>query len=209
MTTSNASARVGSHGGQQLLDQSCFAPGPHTRIRPSESSSVIFSMSPCPRRQPDGCRYDDSASPGQECGPPRRPRCSSALPAPIRASRCGRCGRTAVSDSRRFRSSSRPSSGIARVDFLFDGNGRGDARYQVYVGFVHLAQELPRVGRKALHIAALSLGEYRVESQRRFSLSPKVPSPPPVCRAVSRRRCSSGCGPGPFYIYAVFVSHGE
>ena len=65
-------------------------------------------------------------------------------------------------------------TGIARIDLLFDGDGRSDARDQVHVGFGDLAQELPGIGREALDIASLSLGEDRVESQRRFARARKT-----------------------------------
>jgi hypothetical protein len=49
---------------------------------------------------------------------------------------------------------------------LLDGDGRRQALDQVHVGLFHQLQELPRVGRQALHIAALALGVERVEGQR-------------------------------------------
>ena len=58
---------------------------------------------------------------------------------------------------------------IARVDLLLDGDGRRDPRDEVDVGLVDLAQKLPGVGRQALHVAALPLGEDRVEGQGRFA----------------------------------------
>ena len=65
-------------------------------------------------------------------------------------------------------------TGIARVDLLFDGDGRRDARDDVHVWFVDFAQKLPGIGRKALDVAALSLGEDGVEGQRRFSRTRKA-----------------------------------
>ena len=58
---------------------------------------------------------------------------------------------------------------VARVDLLLDGDGRRDPRDEVDVGLVDLAQKLPGVGRQALHVAALPLGEDRVEGQGRFA----------------------------------------
>ncbi|OQC05044.1 MAG: hypothetical protein BWX79_02369 [Alphaproteobacteria bacterium ADurb.Bin100] len=58
--------------------------------------------------------------------------------------------------------------GGARVvagGLLFDGDRRGESLDQVHVGLVHQLQELPCVGGKALHIAALALGVERVERQ--------------------------------------------
>ncbi len=40
---------------------------------------------------------------------------------------------------------------------------------EVHVGLVHLAQELPRVGRQRLHVATLALGEDRVEGEARLA----------------------------------------
>lgn len=65
-------------------------------------------------------------------------------------------------------------TGVARIDLLFDGDGRRDARDDVHVGFVDFAQKLPGIGRKALDVAALSLGEDGVEGQRRFSRTRKA-----------------------------------
>ena len=39
--------------------------------------------------------------------------------------------------------------------FLFDRNGGRQAFDQIYIGLVHELQELPRVGRQRLDIAAL------------------------------------------------------
>ena len=47
---------------------------------------------------------------------------------------------------------------VAGVDFLFDGYGRGESVDKIHFRFLHLAEELPGVGRKALHVAALPLG---------------------------------------------------
>ena len=34
---------------------------------------------------------------------------------------------------------------IGSIDFLFDGDGRGDAVYPVAIGLLHLPEELPRI----------------------------------------------------------------
>ena len=52
---------------------------------------------------------------------------------------------------------------------LVYGDGRREAVYVVHVRFVHLAEELPGVGREALDVAALSLGVDGVEGQGRFA----------------------------------------
>ena len=62
--------------------------------------------------------------------------------------------------------------GGARVfvhGFLFDGNHRAKACNLVDIGALHAADELACVGRKTLHVAALSLGINRVEGQRRLA----------------------------------------
>ena len=48
---------------------------------------------------------------------------------------------------------------------LVDGDRWGQAVDRVEVGFVHLAEELTSVARKALNIAALALGVDGVEGQ--------------------------------------------
>ena len=57
-------------------------------------------------------------------------------------------------------------AGIARDDFLLDGDGRGKAFDKVYLRLRHSAQELAGVGRKALDVPALPFGVKRVEGQR-------------------------------------------
>ena len=49
---------------------------------------------------------------------------------------------------------------------LLDGDGRRQALDEVDVGLFHQLQELPRVGRERLDIAALALGVERVEGER-------------------------------------------
>ena len=52
---------------------------------------------------------------------------------------------------------------------LVDRDRRGQALDRIDVGLVHLAQELPRVGRQRLHVAALALGIDRVEGKARLT----------------------------------------
>ena len=54
---------------------------------------------------------------------------------------------------------------------LFDGNRRRQALDQVHVRLLHQLQELPRVGRERLDVAALAFGVQRVESERGFARS--------------------------------------
>ena len=54
---------------------------------------------------------------------------------------------------------------VAAGGLLVDGDGRGQAVDEVDVGLVHLAEELPGVGRQRLDVPALALGEDRVERQ--------------------------------------------
>ena len=58
---------------------------------------------------------------------------------------------------------------IARGGFLLDGNGRRQAVDLVDVRLLHHFQELPRIGRQALDIAALALGIDGVEGERGFA----------------------------------------
>jgi len=52
---------------------------------------------------------------------------------------------------------------------LVDGNGGREPFDGVHVGLVHLPEELPGVGGKGFHVAALTLSENRIECQRGFS----------------------------------------
>ncbi len=65
------------------------------------------------------------------------------------------------------RADGRPRIAVGRL--LVDGHRRRQALDEVDVGFVHLAEELARVSGQRLDVAALSLGEDRVESQRRLA----------------------------------------
>ena len=57
---------------------------------------------------------------------------------------------------------------VARA-LLFYRDGRREARYVVYVRLVRHSEELARIRRKRLDVAALSLGVNRVEGERRFA----------------------------------------
>ncbi len=58
---------------------------------------------------------------------------------------------------------------VAVGGLLVDGDRGRQALDEVDVGFVHLAEELPRVRRQRLDIASLPFGEDRVERQRRLA----------------------------------------
>ena len=62
-------------------------------------------------------------------------------------------------------------AGISVSCFLLNGNGGRKSLNQVNIGLVHAAQKLPRVGRKAFHVPALTFGKKSVKSQRRLSAS--------------------------------------
>ena len=62
-------------------------------------------------------------------------------------------------------------SRIARIDLLLDGDGRRDPRNEIDVRLVDLTQKLPRIGRQALDVAPLPLGENGVERERGFARS--------------------------------------
>ncbi len=55
---------------------------------------------------------------------------------------------------------------IAARGLLLDGDGRRQARKLVVHGLVHLAEELPRVGRQRLDVAALAFGVQSIEGKR-------------------------------------------
>ena len=58
---------------------------------------------------------------------------------------------------------------VARGRLLVDGDRRREALDAVHVRLVHLAEELARVGREALDVAALALGVDGVEGERRLA----------------------------------------
>ena len=64
-----------------------------------------------------------------------------------------------------FRRGGDGGAGIADIDLLLDGDGRGDALDHLHVGLGHPAEELPGIGGEALREAALALREQRVERQ--------------------------------------------
>ena len=58
---------------------------------------------------------------------------------------------------------------VVRARLLLDADRRRQALDQVDVGLVHQLQELPRVRRQALDVAALALGVQRVEGEARLA----------------------------------------
>ena len=58
---------------------------------------------------------------------------------------------------------------VPRGRLLVDRDRRREALDRVHVGLVHLAQELARVGRQRLDVAALALGVDRVEGKARLA----------------------------------------
>ena len=60
---------------------------------------------------------------------------------------------------------------VARGGLLVDRDRRRQALDRVHVRLVHLAQELARVGRQRLDVAALALGVDRVEGEARLARS--------------------------------------
>ena len=60
-------------------------------------------------------------------------------------------------------------TGVPGDDTLLDGNGWGEALDIVAFGLVHTTEKLTGIARQALHIATLTLGIERVESQRRLA----------------------------------------
>ncbi len=66
--------------------------------------------------------------------------------------------------------------------FLVNGDGGGEALDVIHIGLVHLADELARVGRERLDVAALALGEDGIEGQRGFAR----PESPVMTTSLSR-----------------------
>jgi hypothetical protein len=58
--------------------------------------------------------------------------------------------------------------------FLFDGDGRAETFDGVDVGALDLVEELARIGRKGLDVAALAFGVDGVEGQRAFARAGKA-----------------------------------
>ena len=58
---------------------------------------------------------------------------------------------------------------ILRGRLLLDGDRRRQAFDQIDIGLLHQLEELARIGREALDIAALAFGIDRVEGERRFA----------------------------------------
>src|SRR5690606_37120666 len=56
-------------------------------------------------------------------------------------------------------------AGVLRGRLLVDRDRRRERLDEVDVGFVHLPEELPRMGRERLDVAPLTLGEDRVEGE--------------------------------------------
>ena len=98
-------------------------------------------------------------------------------------------------------------TGVARVDLLLDGDGRRNARDDVHVGFVDLAEELARIGREALDIAALPFGEDRVEGQRRFSRTREARDDDQFVVRDFNLDIAEVVNPRTFNIDCVFVCH--
>jgi len=59
--------------------------------------------------------------------------------------------------------------GLRRGGFSLDGDGGRQAVDLVEVRLLHHLQELPGIGREALHVAALALGINSVEGERRLA----------------------------------------
>ena len=68
-----------------------------------------------------------------------------------------------------FSGSSHGAARVARIYFLLDGDGRGQAFYVVGLRFRHASEKLAGVGRQTLDISTLAFGIKRVECQRRLA----------------------------------------
>ena len=58
---------------------------------------------------------------------------------------------------------------IPRGRVLFDGNGGGESVNLLDIGLAQAVEELAGVGRKGLHITALSLGVKRIKGEGRLA----------------------------------------
>ena len=67
-----------------------------------------------------------------------------------------------------FRDGANRRSRVRRGGFLLDGDGGRQAVDQIDVGFFHLLEKLPRVGRQRLDVPPLALRVDRVEGERRL-----------------------------------------
>src|SRR3989344_351383 len=59
-------------------------------------------------------------------------------------------------------------AGVVGAGFLVDRNCGRKTCYLIYIGLLHLPQELSRICRKRLHVFPLSFGEYGIEGERRL-----------------------------------------
>ena len=96
-------------------------------------------------------------------------------------------------------------AGVARIDLLLDGDGRGNPLDDVDIRLVDLSEELPGIGREALHVAALPFGKDRVEGQGRFSGSRQTGDDDQFFVRDLERDVAQVVDPRPLDIYAVFV----
>ena len=77
---------------------------------------------------------------------------------------------------------------VADGRLLVDRDRRRQALDEVDVGLVHLAEELPGVGRQRLDVAALALGEDRVEREARLARAGQPGEHDRARRAAGRAR---------------------
>src|SRR6185437_5581663 len=75
-------------------------------------------------------------------------------------------------------------SWVAVRRLLVDGDGRRETLDEIDVRFVHLAEELPGVGRQRLDVAPLAFGENRVEGEARL---PRARKPGKDDQGVARQ----------------------
>ena len=68
-----------------------------------------------------------------------------------------------------FRHCSDDGARVAARRVLLDGNRRGQSLDLLHVGLLHPVEELPRIGRERLYVAALAFGVEGVERKRRLS----------------------------------------
>ena len=95
-------------------------------------------------------------------------------------------------------------AGILVGRLLFDGHHGAQPRDLIHVGALHRPDELPGVGRKGLHVAALPLGIDRIEGQRRFSRARKARDDHQLAARNLEVHVLEVMDPGAVYLNRVF-----
>ena len=81
-------------------------------------------------------------------------------------------------------------TGVRARGLLFDGDGRGKPADRFVSGFLHLADELPRVGGQGLHVPSLSLGKDGVDGEAGLPGPGHAGEDDELLLGQTQRRCS-------------------